>query len=72
MASGASRNVRFQNDTEVQYFRTSPLENLSSRKHGKGHHRPQEMPSRLPRRLPGQGLPEPDLQGPGAVARLFG
>ncbi|CAN6252408.1 unnamed protein product [Urochloa humidicola] len=38
MASGASRNVRFQNDTEVQYFRTSPLENLSSRKHGKGHH----------------------------------
>ncbi|CAN6273545.1 unnamed protein product [Urochloa humidicola] len=38
MASGASRNVRFQNDTEVQYFRTSPLENLSSRKHGKGGH----------------------------------
>ncbi|CAN6238705.1 unnamed protein product [Urochloa humidicola] len=40
MASGASRNVRFQNDTEVQHFRMSPLENLSSRKHGKGHHDP--------------------------------
>ncbi|RCV07394.1 hypothetical protein SEVIR_1G245600v4 [Setaria viridis] len=37
MASGASRNVRFQNDIEVQHFRTSPRENLSSRKHGKGH-----------------------------------
>ncbi|KAL6634772.1 hypothetical protein ACP70R_027443 [Stipagrostis hirtigluma subsp. patula] len=37
MASGASRNVRFQNDVEVQHFKTSPLENLSSRKHGKAH-----------------------------------
>lgn len=40
MASGASRNVRFQNDIEVQHFRTSsPLE----RKHGgKAHHDPRK------------------------------
>lgn len=36
MASGASRNVRFQNEIEVQSFRTSPLQSLS-RKHGKAH-----------------------------------
>ncbi|CAD6250216.1 unnamed protein product [Miscanthus lutarioriparius] len=38
MSSGASRNVRFQNEIEIQSFRTSPLQqNLSSRKHGKAH-----------------------------------
>ncbi|XP_062219718.1 protein CNGC15b-like [Phragmites australis] len=37
MASSTSRNVRFQNDIEVQHFKTSPLENLSSRKHNKAH-----------------------------------
>jgi cyclic nucleotide gated channel len=30
--------LRFHNDTELQHFKTSPLENhLSNRKHGKGH-----------------------------------